>query len=44
VFAFTIDVPEATFYTLEFGRRGEQIYAKEDMEDAGWHVDLTIGP
>jgi hypothetical protein len=44
VFTFTIDVPEATFYTVAMGRRGDLTYSKQDLEDAGWHVDLVIGP
>jgi len=43
-FAFTIDVPDATFYTIEMGRRGELTYSKQDLEQADWHVDSTIGP
>lgn len=44
VFVFSLDVPEATFYTLEMGRRGEQAYSRQDLEQAGWRVDLSIGP
>lgn len=44
VFTFTIDVPEATFYTLTMSRRGNLTYSKQDLEEAGWHVDLVIGP
>jgi len=44
VFTFTIDVPDAAFYALTMGRRGDQTYSKQDLEGAGWHVDLVISP
>jgi hypothetical protein len=43
VFTFTIDVPDATFYSIELGRRGELTYSREEMDKAGWHIDLTLG-
>lgn len=42
-FAFT-DVPEAEFYAIEAGRRGELTYSAEDLEEQSWTVGLEIGP
>lgn len=40
---FTIsDVPEASFYAVEVGRRGVQRYSKAEMEEAKWVVELVV--
>jgi len=41
-FEFT-DAPEAEFYTLDSGRRGELTYSVAELEDRGWHVGIDIG-
>lgn len=43
VFTFTIDVPEARFYTLEMERRGVLTYSKAELDTAEWHIDLSLG-
>jgi hypothetical protein len=41
---FTVDaVPDSTFYSFELGRRGEVVYSSEELQDRGYHVDLTLG-
>jgi hypothetical protein len=42
-YVFVVDVPESRFYTFSLGRRGDISYSFEDLEDAGWRVDLYIG-
>jgi hypothetical protein len=42
-FVFTVQVPEATFYTIEIGHRGGPTYSLAEMEDNDWQVDLAIG-
>jgi len=42
-YAFTVTVPDAPFYTVEVGNRGEQTYSRADLEAAGWSVELTLG-
>lgn len=42
-FLFTSDVPEATFYTFQLGRRGDITYSKDELDSSGWNIDLTIG-
>jgi hypothetical protein len=37
------DVPRADFYTVEVGGRGGPSYSYEDLDDAGWEIDLEIG-
>ena len=37
------DVPDADFYAVEAGRRGEQAYSFDDMEAADWKLALEIG-
>lgn len=37
------DVPVADFYEIEVASRGGINYSFEDMEAAGWRVDLTLG-
>jgi hypothetical protein len=42
-FAFSIDVPEAEFYSIEVGSRGELTYSAAEMEDQGWRVSFELG-
>lgn len=44
-FDFTVKVPNASFYRIEIGggRRGVMTYSRQQMEDAGWSVNLTLG-
>ncbi len=37
------DVPEAKFYQVEVGRRGELRYSAEQLEAMGRHVELSVG-
>lgn len=37
------DVPNADFYVLNAGDRGEQTYSRADMEAMDWDVALEIG-
>lgn len=34
----------AEFYRVEVGRRGETSYTRDDLEEAGWELDLSLGP
>lgn len=43
-FRFTLtDVPDAEFYSIEVGSRGEITYSKSDMEENDWMVELSLG-
>jgi hypothetical protein len=43
-FEFTVeDIPERPFYTVEIGKRGSLVYAREELDREGWHLALTIG-
>lgn len=43
-FEFTIpQLPEAPFYTIEVGDRGELTYSRADLEAQGWTVELNLG-
>jgi hypothetical protein len=43
-FRFQVDnVPLATFYRLEVGRRGEISYSLDQMKRASWSAALTLG-
>ena len=41
-FSFS-DVPDADFYVIDMGRRGEQTYSRADLEAQDWTVGLEIG-
>lgn len=41
-FEFTVEVPEADFYTFEVARRGGPVYSKAEMEEEGWEVALQL--
>ena len=44
IFEFTFeDVPEAKFYAIEAGNRGELTFSAEDLEEQNWTVGLEIG-
>jgi hypothetical protein len=36
-------VPLATFYRVEVGRRGQLSYSLDQMKQASWSVELTLG-
>ena len=42
-FVFVAEVPDATFYSFEIGRRGELAYSKQEMEDNDWRVEFALG-
>lgn len=42
-FTFTIAVPDADFYRIEVSHRGEMTYSRQQMEDNGWMIFLTLG-
>jgi hypothetical protein len=42
-FAFNLDVPDAKFYQVEVSHRGQVTYSADDLEKAGWRVQLTLG-
>lgn len=43
-FSFVIeDVPDAKFYSIETGTRGEISFSKEEMEKQDWEVGLSLG-
>lgn len=43
VFIFDMEVPRATFYSVEMGRRGGTTYSFAEMEAQGWRLDLRLG-
>jgi hypothetical protein len=44
VFHFNIaDLPGASFYSIEVGRRGAANYSAADLASKGWTVALTLG-
>jgi predicted porin len=36
-------LPNADFYTVSVGRRGETTYSHEELADEGWNVAYTLG-
>lgn len=43
-FTFEVaEIPDADFYQVEVSHRGELAYTPEELEAAGWNVDLTLG-
>ena len=43
-FRFRVNnVPLATFYRVAVGRRGELSYSLDQMKQANWSVELTLG-
>jgi hypothetical protein len=42
-FAFSVEVSEATFYTVRIGRRTGPTYSLQEMRDSDWTIDLSIG-
>jgi hypothetical protein len=42
-YIFTMEVPEAPFYQIEFSHRSPLVYTFEEMEDMGWEVWLGLG-
>ena len=44
LFTFSFaSVPEASFYSLEVGKRGELTYSLADMQSRSWAIGGTIG-
>ena len=44
VFTFAIEVPDdREFYVIEQGRRGSLTYSRQDMDEHGWYLFLTLG-
>lgn len=41
-FTFNVDVPEAKMYQFEISRRGAVAYTREDLEQRGWTVHLSL--
>jgi hypothetical protein len=37
------DIPNAKFYEVSVGRRGTQSYSQEELEAAGWRIELSLG-
>lgn len=42
VFAFSVEVPQAEFYTFTVGERGELSYSFDEMEQMGWTISFGI--
>lgn len=40
---FVVEVPNADFYSFSVSHRGELNYSREELEDEGWDVGLTLG-
>lgn len=43
IFEISVSVPDASFYSIEVGSRGELTYSRDDMESMGWVVGFTLG-
>lgn len=44
VLEFTVeDLPDAKFYSVEIGRRGDLTYSREELDDMGWNLSLSLG-
>jgi hypothetical protein len=42
-FEFTVQVPDADFYTVEVSHRGGVNFSHADLESKGWTVSLSLG-
>jgi len=42
-YTFSMEVPRAPFYQVEFSHRSPLVYTFEDMEDMGWQLFLGLG-
>lgn len=43
-FNFTVDdVPDAAFYSIEVGHRGELTFSKAKLEKRDWRVEFSLG-
>jgi hypothetical protein len=42
-FSFAVEVPDTEFYRFEVSDRGSLTYTREELENAGWQVDFTLG-
>jgi hypothetical protein len=38
-----VDAEDADFYSVEVSHRGEITYSRDELEAAGWSIDLTLG-
>lgn len=43
VFRFQVNIPVASFYKVAVGRRGEISYSLDQMKQASWSVELSLG-
>jgi hypothetical protein len=43
VFAFSVEVPAAEFYSIEVGNRGELTFSAAEMEEQDWRVSFELG-
>lgn len=41
-FSFEVEVPDASFYSVEVSHRGAVNYSRADLEAAAWTLDLTL--
>jgi hypothetical protein len=42
-FSFELEVSKSDFYSFDIGNRDEVSYSKEELEDKGWNLELTLG-
>lgn len=42
-YTFTVAVPDAAFYSLAVGRRGDLTYSKDELAGRGWAVGFDLG-
>jgi len=43
-YTFTVaGLPEANFYSIEVGRRGELTYSRAEIEAKTWHIEFSLG-
>lgn len=43
-FGIEVDgIPDADFYAIEVGRRGEQVYSRADLDERNWTLTLNLG-
>jgi hypothetical protein len=42
-FTFSVEVPDAPFYAVSVGRRGELTYSRDELAARAWIVGFTLG-
>lgn len=43
LFTFSVEVPEAKFYSFEVSHRGQVSFSKKDLAEGNWSIELALG-